>query len=153
VLTPDELTERLGSAAIFAAPARYEPFGLGILEAAASGCALVLGDIPSLRENWDGAAMFVPSNDAGAWRTTLCCLIACDARRETLGAAARTRSLAFTRERMAARYAELYRELAGARAVAGTQASRPRGGPEAGDPRNAHAILHHALGAGGANPV
>ncbi|MGE3784704.1 MAG: glycosyltransferase family 4 protein, partial [Alphaproteobacteria bacterium] len=74
VLTPAEMAERLGAAAIFAAPARYEPFGLGILEAAASGCALVLGDIPSLRETWDGAALFVPPNEAGAWRTTLCCL-------------------------------------------------------------------------------
>ena len=97
------------TAAIFAAPARYEPFGLGILEAAASGCALVLGDIPSLRENWDGAALFVPPDDAVAWRTTLSCLIACDSRRETLGAAARKRALVFARERMAARYAELYR--------------------------------------------
>ena len=34
-------------------PARYEPFGLSILEAALSGCALVLGDLPSLRELWD----------------------------------------------------------------------------------------------------
>ncbi len=32
-------------------PARYEPFGLSVLEAALSGCALVLGDIPSLRES------------------------------------------------------------------------------------------------------
>ena len=111
VLTPAEMAERLGASAIYAAPARYEPFGLGILEAAASGCALVLGDIPSLRENWDGAALFAPPNDAGAWRTTLSCLIACDSRRETLGTAARRRALAFSRERMATRYAELYCEL------------------------------------------
>ena len=71
----------------------------------------MLGDIPSLRENWDGAALFVPPDDAGAWRTTLSCLIACNSRRETLGTAARRRALAFTRERMAARYAELYCEL------------------------------------------
>jgi glycogen synthase len=111
VLTPAEMAERLGATAIYAAPVRYEPFGLSILEAAASGCALVLGDIPSLRENWDGAALFAPPNDVGAWRTTLSCLIACDSRRETLGAAARRRALVFSRERMAARYAELYCEL------------------------------------------
>lgn len=53
-----------GEAAIYALPARYEPFGLSVLEAALSGCALVLGDIPSLRELWDGAALFVaPGND------------------------------------------------------------------------------------------
>ena len=40
VLSPAEMAGHLGRAAIFAAPARYEPFGLAILEAAASGCAL-----------------------------------------------------------------------------------------------------------------
>ena len=30
----------------------------------AAGCALVLGDIPSLREIWDDAALFVPPDDA-----------------------------------------------------------------------------------------
>ena len=40
--------------------ARYEPFGLAVLEAAQAGCALVLSDIPTFRELWDGAAMFVP---------------------------------------------------------------------------------------------
>ena len=39
-------------AAIYCLPARYEPFGLSVLEAGLSGCALVLGDIPSLREIW-----------------------------------------------------------------------------------------------------
>ncbi|MGD9617854.1 MAG: glycosyltransferase family 4 protein [Alphaproteobacteria bacterium] len=136
-LTPAEMAERLGSAAIYAAPARYEPFGLGILEAAVSGCALVLGDIPSLRENWDGAALFVPPDDAAAWRTTLCCLIACDSRREALGNTVRRRALAFTRERMAARYAGLYRELAGARRGVGALVSRPHGGPEARGPDGA----------------
>jgi len=111
ILTSAEMAERLGTTAIYAAPARYEPFGLGILEAAASGCALVLGDIPSLRENWDGAALLVPPDDAAGWRTTLCCLIACDSRRGGLGPAAHRRALALTRERMAARYAELYCEL------------------------------------------
>jgi glycogen(starch) synthase len=124
VLNPAEMAERLGSAAIYAAPARYEPFGLGILEAAASGCALVLGDIPSLRENWDGAALFVPPDDAVGWRTTLSCLIACDSRRDALGKAARRRALAFTRERMAARYAALYGELLGRKSGVGPPASR-----------------------------
>src|SRR3954447_4167657 len=139
VLTPAELAERLGSAAIYAAPARYEPFGLGILEAAASGCALVLGDIPSLRENWDGAALFVPPNDATAWRTTLSCLIACDSRRDALGAVARRRALNFTRERIGVRYAELYRELLGSSDEVGPPASRRQHRRDGGDPGDAQA--------------
>ena len=41
----------MARASIYAMPARYEPFGLSILEAALSGVRLVLGDIPSLREH------------------------------------------------------------------------------------------------------
>jgi hypothetical protein len=39
-LTRRQLAREMGCAAIFAAPARYEPFGLAALEAALSGCAL-----------------------------------------------------------------------------------------------------------------
>lgn len=111
VLAADEMADRLADAAIFAAPARYEPFGLGILEAAASGCALVLGDLASLHETWDGAALFVPPDDRAAWRSTLTCLIADDGRRERLGSIARQRAAGLTSERMARRYAALYRDL------------------------------------------
>lgn len=65
-LSPSELAEWLSRAAIFALPARYEPFGLSALEAGLSGCALVLGDIPSLREVWGDAALFVPPDDRNA---------------------------------------------------------------------------------------
>jgi glycogen(starch) synthase len=53
-------------AAIFASPVLYEPFGLAPLEAAHAGCALVLGDIPTMRELWQGAAHFVPPRDTAA---------------------------------------------------------------------------------------
>ena len=65
-LAPADLASWLGRAAIYALPARYEPFGLSILEAALAGCALVLGDIDSLRELWDGCALFVPPEDDDA---------------------------------------------------------------------------------------
>ncbi|MBV9585486.1 MAG: glycosyltransferase [Alphaproteobacteria bacterium] len=110
-LSPGEMAVRLGRAAIFAAPAHYEPFGLGILEAAASGCALVLGDIPSLRENWEGAAMFVASDDRAAWRSALRHLIDDDGDRALSAASAQQRARAFSRRRMAECYAALYREM------------------------------------------
>jgi glycogen(starch) synthase len=121
MLTSGGLAGRLGQAAIFAAPARYEPFGLGILEAAASGCALVLGDIASLRETWDGAAVFVPPNDQARWHAALRELIADGDRRRQLAEAARQRAQRFSREAMARSYAALYDELidgAGRREVA-----------------------------------
>ena len=62
-------------------PARYEPFGLSALEAALSGCALVLGDIPSLREVWGDAACFVSPSGNGELAAVLRDLIAQPERR------------------------------------------------------------------------
>jgi glycogen synthase len=114
LLDPEEMCVQLGKAAIFAAPAFYEPFGLGVLEAAACGCALVLGDIASLRENWAGAAIFLPSDDPARWQKVLSRLIEDYAERQRLGHAARARAEQFTIARSAQRYRALYCELASA---------------------------------------
>ncbi len=111
-LREDELARRLGEAAIFAHPARYEPFGLAVLEAALAGCALVLGDIPSLRESWGGAAELVPPGDDDALAHALCALARDPARRAGLATRSRSRALRFAPERMAERTLALYRTLA-----------------------------------------
>lgn len=59
-----ELRQLYSRAALYAATARYEPFGLAPLEAAFSRCALVVNDIPSLREVWGSAACYFRRNDA-----------------------------------------------------------------------------------------
>lgn len=100
-------------AAIFALPARYEPFGLSVLEAAAAGCALVLGDIPSLRENWDGAAAFVAPGDRTGLAATLRDLIADDGGRGRLGRLAAARAAAFSLDRTADAYVAAYEDLTG----------------------------------------
>jgi glycosyltransferase involved in cell wall biosynthesis len=106
-----ELNAHMSRAAIYAAPARYEPFGLSILEAALCGCALVLGDIPSLREVWGDAAIYVPANDSGALAAELKTLINSTGKRETCGAKALEKARWFTPERMLAGYLEVYGEL------------------------------------------
>ena len=106
-----QLAETYARASIFAAPARYEPFGLAPLEAALSGCALVLGDIPSLHEVWGGAALYVDPDSRKALETALVCLIEEPALRRALGAAALQRARTFTPERTAAAYLELYQRL------------------------------------------
>jgi glycogen synthase len=103
----------LGRASVFASPARYQPFGFPVLEAALSGCALVLGDIPSLRELWDEAAVFVEPSDPTALARALRSLIADATRRSLLGHRARARALDLTPARMAQGYLEAY-ALAGA---------------------------------------
>jgi glycosyltransferase involved in cell wall biosynthesis len=110
-LDRNALRSWMARAAIFALPARYEPFGLSILEAAQAGCALVIGDIPSLRENWEDAALFVPPDDAGALAETLRELIARPELRRALAGRARERAGRFTPERTAKAYLALYREM------------------------------------------
>jgi glycogen synthase len=98
-------------ATIFAHPARYEPFGLAVLEAALSGCPLVLGDIPSLRELWEGAARFVAPDDTEGWRETLRELLDDPVARRQLGESALSRAANYPATRMAAAYSEQYRKL------------------------------------------
>ena len=107
-LTRGRLAARLASAAIYASPARYEPFGLSPLEAGLCGAALVLGDIPSLREIWQDAALFVSPDDEEGTVQTLSGLIANTVRREELGLRARHRALEFRPDKMAAAYREVY---------------------------------------------
>lgn len=106
------LARELAEAAIYALPARYEPFGLSVLEAALSGCALVLGDIDSLREVWGPAARYVPSSDASALRQALEELIAVPAERTRLAQAAQARAQQYTARAMAERYLAAYARLA-----------------------------------------
>lgn len=66
-LTHADVLKDIRQASIFAHPSLYEPFGLSVLEAARSHCCLVLSDIPTLRELWDDAALFVDPRDQREW--------------------------------------------------------------------------------------
>ena len=102
------LAEWLAAKPIFVSTARYEPFGLAVLEAAEAGCALVLSDIPTFRELWEGAAYFVPPQDDAALAAAIE-EIAGDARQRTLYAsAARRRARRYTAEVMAAKVRAIY---------------------------------------------
>jgi len=111
VLDRDALAALRRAAPIYAAPALYEPFGLGILEAARDRCALVLGDIPSLRELWDDAAIFVDRRDPGALLEVLACLIEAPQIRNDLAERALARAEEYSIERTASAYRGLYRRL------------------------------------------
>jgi len=111
VLDRDALGALRRQAPIYAAPAVYEPFGLGILEAARDGCALVLGDIPSLRELWEDAAIFVDPHDPSGLREVLVCLIEAPQVRDDLAERARERAAEYTIERTATAYRQLYQRL------------------------------------------
>jgi glycosyltransferase involved in cell wall biosynthesis len=105
------LARWMARAPIFALPALYEPFGLSILEAGLSGCALVLGDIPSLRETWADAAVYVDPKSPAALARAIRRFIDDPQRREALGARARSRALFYSADRMGTAYLSLYRDV------------------------------------------
>ena len=63
-LDAQEMERAYAGASVFVSMAQYEPFGLAVLEAARAGLRLVLSDIPTFRELWDGVAIFVKGPEA-----------------------------------------------------------------------------------------
>jgi glycosyltransferase involved in cell wall biosynthesis len=110
-LSHNALLDRMQHAAIFVSPALYEPFGLSVLEAASAGCALVLSDIPTFREFWSQAALFVDPKDDRALHDALGRLCRDDSERARLQLAARERSQHYSLNRTADAYRTLYRRL------------------------------------------
>lgn len=110
-LDADEMADWLARAPIFASSALYEPFGLGVLEAAQAGCALVLSDIPSFRELWEGAAILVDPRDPGGFAEAIDRLLGDRSHREALGRKARTRATLYSVDAMAAGMLDVYGRL------------------------------------------
>jgi glycogen synthase len=110
-LAPEEMASWMARSAIYALPARYEPFGLSALEAGLAGCALVLGDIRSLREVWGDAAVFVAPDSGRMLARALERLIDDAAYRSVMATRAAARARLFTAERMAGLYMQAYASL------------------------------------------
>jgi glycosyltransferase involved in cell wall biosynthesis len=107
-----QVDEWMSRASIYVGGSLYEPFGLAPLEAAFRGAALVLSDIPSFREIWDGCALFFPPGDAHALARKLAVLAPDLPRCRAMGAEARARARAlYTAERFVARYKDLYASI------------------------------------------
>jgi glycogen synthase len=118
VIGSRELAAWYAQASIYVLPALYEPFGLTALEAGLAGCALVLGDIESLRETWEGAALFVPPRRPELLKQALNRLAADAGLLRYYARKARQRALSYSAERMGRGYVRLYRSV-----LAGAQAS------------------------------
>jgi glycosyltransferase involved in cell wall biosynthesis len=106
-LRPNELAGWYSRASIFVSTAKYEPFGLAVLEAAMSGCALLLSDISSFRENWSEAALFF---QPGRLATALMELIENPDLREHFQKQALLRSQRFSQSIMVSRYMTAYEQ-------------------------------------------
>jgi glycogen synthase len=110
LLSPAQLAEQLAARPIFVSAARYEPFGLTVLEAAQAGCALVLSDMPTFRELWEDAALLIdPGPESIA--ATVDLIASNPAERDRLGAAAQERAARYTARATARSMLDEYRRL------------------------------------------
>ncbi len=103
-----EVHAAMRRAAIFVSPSIYEPFGLAALEAARSGAALVLAEIPTYREIWGGAARFFDPTSPASLIAALDALAGDEAERSRLAAAAAARAAAFTLDAQVATLRDVY---------------------------------------------
>lgn len=113
-LPPEAVARHLAARPVFVSAARYEPFGLAVLEAAQAGSALVLADTPVFRELWDGAAHFVPAGDAAGFADAIRRLATDRERRAALGVTAQERAGRYGPDAQVAAMFALYRGLLGA---------------------------------------
>jgi glycogen(starch) synthase len=117
--TENQLRMLYSRAAMYAATARYEPFGMPALEAAFSRCAIVANDIASLREIWGDDAVYFRTNDGASLAETIRALKddreLCRTYANRAYHRARNR---FTAKRMMDDYLRLYRTLLSKKSVA-----------------------------------
>jgi glycosyltransferase involved in cell wall biosynthesis len=120
-------------APIFISPSVYEPFGLAVLEAAQTGAALVLADIPTYRELWEGAALFAQPGDAKGFAHAINRFVENHTLRQVMGTRAAERAERYSVEAQAEAMLGVY-ALAATRAQSRSQL-RPAQ-PSAGDMPN-----------------
>lgn len=99
---------RLDRTGVFVSVPVYEPFGLGVLEAAQCGCALVLSDIPTFRELWGGTARFVDPHRPQDLARAIDSLSASSELRTELGRRAQQRAIAYGSTAMASATLAVY---------------------------------------------
>lgn len=117
-LAPEQIRDWLGRTSIYASSALYEPFGLGVLEAAQAGCALVLSDIATFRELWDGAAVFADPRSPGAFAAAFRRLLSDPVEMQRLGDLARVRARSFDAAAMSHGMAAVYDHVLATRTAA-----------------------------------
>ncbi|MBV9221969.1 MAG: glycosyltransferase family 4 protein [Methylobacteriaceae bacterium] len=110
-LSSEAIGDWLARRPVYVSTALYEPFGLAVLEAAQARCALVLSDLPTFRELWDDAALFVPPDDDNAIAAAIVRLLEDDTRRAEWGLAAAQRARTYSIEAFTESMDRIYRGL------------------------------------------
>ncbi len=110
-VSEDELVDLYGRAGVFYFPTLHEGFGLPLLEAMASGTAVVTSDVYSVPEVTGGAALLHDPHDVGAHLESISELLADESRRERLERASRRRAREFRWEETADKTLTVYRSV------------------------------------------
>lgn len=110
-LNSEEMKYWFQRAAIYVNPAKYEPFGLAVLEAASAGCGLVLSNIETLQEIWKENALFFDPEQPKELIRKLNFLIADHGQRKIYQDLAKSASKTFSLDRFSESYSRLYMEL------------------------------------------
>lgn len=108
-LTSVQIAGWLSEAALYVLPVKYETFGYTFLEAAFSGCAIITGNIDSMREIWTDEAIFVDTEDRSDLADAINSLMADDNKTEFMAMKAREKAMKeYTLEKMTSEYIALY---------------------------------------------
>lgn len=110
-LPQSKVAEWLSKSSIYVMPARYEPFGLTILEAALSECALILGDIPTLREIWGDAAVYIDPDNPRQLKASIEKLIQNPVELDKMAGKASERAKDYSLNKMKDQYVKLYQQM------------------------------------------
>jgi glycosyltransferase involved in cell wall biosynthesis len=107
-----ELAWLYNLATVYVSAAEREGFGLPVLEAMASACAVVVSDLPAHWEVTAGAGCLVPADDLEAWMVAMGAILGDDNRRRAMAARAEERAADFTWRRTAERTLAVYERVA-----------------------------------------
>lgn len=108
-----DLPALLQGATLFLFPSLYEGFGLPVLEAMATGTAVLASDVPALRELTGGCAYLVDPLDVEALAEGIAHCLADTPRRESLAARGHERARSFSWDRTARQTLEVYARALG----------------------------------------
>ncbi|HEX2976173.1 MAG TPA: glycosyltransferase family 4 protein [Bacteroidales bacterium] len=115
-IAPQQVAGWLSRASVYLLPVKYEPFGYTFLEAAFSGCALVAGDIESMREIWNNTAVFTSTCDVSALASSVSRLMTDERLRNNYADKSMELALSvYNSERMSSDYISLYNSLTGSK--------------------------------------
>lgn len=112
-LADEALRALYAAAGIAISASDYEGFGLTIVEAMASGCAVIAVAVTSIPEVVGAAGLLVPRSNATLLADAITRLVAEPATRAALAAAARERAAGFTWAETARRTRAVYAEVLG----------------------------------------